>query len=217
MGPKVAVVPSLDSLLHTFGYWAVFLLVAIEGFGVPLPGETMLIAASIYAGNTHKLSLLVIIVAASAGAIVGSTFGYGVGYWGGFRLLLRIGKYIRLEERRLKLGRYLFIRHGGKVVFFGRFVSILRTYAAFLAGTARMHWWRFSVFNVAGAIVWSTVWGVVAYVFGRQIDRLSRPADIALAALAVVVVAVFLVFLRRNEDRLSKQAEQALPGPIDSW
>jgi hypothetical protein len=89
------------------------------------------------------MSLPLIIAAAFAGAVVGSTGGYAIGYWGGFRLLIRFGKYIRLHEPRVKLGRYLFLRHGGKVVFFGRFISILRTYAAFLAGTARMPAWRF--------------------------------------------------------------------------
>jgi membrane protein DedA with SNARE-associated domain len=133
----------LANLLTAFGYWAVVVLVALEGFGIPLPGETMLITAAIYAGATHQMSLPLIIAAAFAGAVVGSTGGYAIGYWGGFRLLIRFGKYIRLHEPRVKLGRYLFLRHGGKVVFFGRFISILRTYAAFLAGTARMPAWRF--------------------------------------------------------------------------
>jgi membrane protein DedA with SNARE-associated domain len=208
---------NLTDLLTTFGYSAVVVLVALEGFGVPLPGETMLITAAVYAGATHRMALPLIIAAAFAGAVVGSTGGYAVGYWGGFRLLVRFGKYIRLNEPRVKLGRYLFLRHGGKVVFFGRFVSILRTYAAFLAGTARMPPWRFLVFNAAGAIAWASLWALVAYRLGEQINRLSRPADIALGVAAVLAAAGVLLFWRRNEARLIERAERALPGPLDSF
>jgi len=206
----------LTNLLTVFGYWAVVVLVALEGFGIPLPGETMLITAAIYAGATHQMSLPLIIAAAWAGAVVGSTGGYAIGYWGGFRLLVRFGKYIRLDEPRVKLGRYLFLRHGGKVVFFGRFVSILRTYAAFLAGTARMPPWRFFAFNVAGAIVWASFWALVAYRLGEQINRFSRTADIALGVAAVMAVVGVYLFWRRNEQRLIHEAERALPGPLDS-
>ena len=206
----------MTNLLTVFGYWAVVVLVALEGFGIPLPGETMLITAAIYAGATHQMSLPLIIAAAWAGAVVGSTGGYAIGYWGGFRLLVRFGKYIRLDEPRVKLGRYLFLRHGGKVVFFGRFVSILRTYAAFLAGTARMPPWRFFAFNVAGAIVWASFWALVAYRLGEQINRFSRTADIALGVAAVMAVVGVYLFWRRNEQRLIHEAERALPGPLDS-
>ena len=206
--------PSLTQLLVTFGYWAVIGLVALEGFGVPLPGETMLITAALYAGDTHNLSLPLIIAAAFAGSLVGSIGGYAVGYWGGFPLLLRFGKYVRLNEPRLKLGRYLFMRHGAKVVFFGRFVSILRTYAAFLAGTARMSPWRFLLFNGLGAMVWASAWGVVAYLLGEEINRLSRSVDIAFGLAAVVAIVGALVFWRRNEARLVQLAERALPGPL---
>jgi membrane protein DedA with SNARE-associated domain len=206
----------LTDLLTVFGYWAVVVLVALEGFGIPLPGETMLITAAIYAGATHQMSLPLIIAAAWAGAVVGSTGGYAIGYWGGFRLLVRFGKYIRLDEPRVKLGRYLFLRHGGKVVFFGRFVSILRTYAAFLAGTARMPPWRFFAFNVAGAVVWASFWALVAYRLGEQINRFSRTADIALGVAAVMAVVGVYLFWRRNEQRLVHEAERALPGPLDS-
>ena len=206
----------MTDLLTVFGYWAVVVLVALEGFGIPLPGETMLITAAIYAGATHQMSLPLIIAAAWAGAVVGSTGGYAIGYWGGFRLLVRFGKYIRLDEPRVKLGRYLFLRHGGKVVFFGRFVSILRTYAAFLAGTARMPPWRFFAFNVAGAIVWASFWALVAYRLGEQINRFSRTADIALGVAAVMAVVGVYLFWRRNEQRLIHEAERALPGPLDS-
>ena len=134
-------------LLTTYGYWAVFVFIAIESMGIPFPGETMLLVAAIYAGTTHHLSILLVIVAAASGAILGDNLGFMIGRVGGYRLLRRYGRYIRLDERKLKLGQYLFMKHGGKVVFFGRFVAVLRAWAAFLAGTNRMPWPGFLLFN----------------------------------------------------------------------
>src|SRR2546425_12903836 len=134
---------TLTHLLTTYGYWAVLLFVAIESIGIPFPGETMLLVAAIYAGMTHLLSIPLVIVAAASGAILGDNLGFWVGREGGYRLLRRYGKYIRLDERTLKLGQYLFLRYGAKVVFFGRLVAVLRAWAAFLAGTNRMSWSRF--------------------------------------------------------------------------
>jgi membrane protein DedA with SNARE-associated domain len=186
-------------------------LVGIESLGIPLPGETMLITAAIYAGATHNLSIAGVIGAAAAGAIIGDNIGYAVGYKGGLPLLRRYGKYIRINERRIKLGRYLFIRYGSSVVFFGRFVSILRTYAAFLAGTSQMQWRRFFMFNASGGIVWAVGYGLAAY-YGRSAFRaLSAPLDIALAVVALGVIIWLVRFVRRNADRLTIEAERALP------
>jgi len=204
----------LTVLLVTFGYWAVLVIVALESLGIPLPGETALVGAALYAGATHRLSISLLIVAAAVGAIIGDNVGYTIGHWGGYRLLLRYGRYVRLNEARVKLGRYVFLRHGGKVVFFGRFVSVLRTYAAFLAGTLRMQWWRFFAFNAAGGILLAFLYGVGPYLLGQQLNRLTRTADLAVALVAAAVVAAFLVFLARNERRLEEEAERALPGPL---
>ena len=206
----------VDDLLGRFGYGAVFGFVAIESLGIPVPGETMLIAAALYAGASHRLSIEVIIAAAAAAAIIGDNIGFRLGHWGGYRLLLRYGRYIRLHEGRVKLARYLFQRHGGKVVFFGRFISVLRTYAAFLAGTARMPWLPFLAFNAAGGIVWATAWGVAAYFAGDRIQRLGTPLDIALALAALVVVVVLVAVLRRREQALTIEAERAFPGPLEA-
>ena len=206
----------LRQLLSVYGYWAVLAFVGIESIGIPLPGETMLVAAAIYAGASHQLSIELVIAAAIAGAVMGDNIGFGIGYLGGYRLLLRYGRSIGLHERRVKLARYLFLRHGPKVVFFGRFVSVLRTYAAFLAGTARMPWWRFLVFNAAGGITWSLAYGLGAYFLGQQLNRVSRPFEFVAAGLAVVAIVVVVVFLRRNEHRLEEEAERALPGPLEA-
>ncbi|HEX4580004.1 MAG TPA: DedA family protein [Candidatus Dormibacteraeota bacterium] len=205
----------IDRFLGQFGYAAVFGFVGIESLGIPFPGETMLIAAALYAGYTHQLNIAGIVIAAAAGAIVGDNVGFGIGHWGGYRLLLRYGRYIRIDAGRIKLARYLFQRHGGKVVFFGRFVSVLRTYAAFLAGTARMPWRRFLVFNASGGIIWATGYGVGAYLAGDRINKLSAPVDIGLGAAALAVIAGLIVLLRRKEAELTARAEEALPGPLE--
>jgi membrane protein DedA with SNARE-associated domain len=207
---------NLDSLLATYGYLAVFFFVGIESIGIPVPGETMLVTAAIYAGTTGRLSIFWVIVASSAGAIIGDNIGYVIGRTGGYRLLKRYGRYIRLEENRLRLGQYLFHKHGPKVVFFGRFISVLRIFAAFLAGVNRMHWRRFLIFNAAGGIIWSTLYGTAAYLLGQQLLRLSGRVDFVLAVVGAAVIVAAIVFLRRNEARLQREADEAMPGPLEA-
>ena len=202
-------------LLAHAGYGAVMLAVGIESVGIPFPGETTLIAAAAYAGGTHKLNVVFVVAAAAAGAIIGDNIGFWIGREIGLRLLLRYGKYIRMTERRIKLGQYLFQRYGGAVVFFGRFVAVLRALAAFLAGTNRMTWPRFLIYNAAGGIVWSSAYGFGAYALGTQIHRLAGPVGIALGAVALVLIVCGFVFLRRHEHQLEDEAERALPGPIE--
>lgn len=208
---------SLLHLLAAYGYLAVFVFIAIESTGIPFPGETMLLAAAIYAGTTHRLSILLVIVAAASGAILGDNLGFIIGRVGGYRLLRRYGRYIRLDERKLKLGQYLFMKHGSKVVFFGRFVAVLRAWAAFLAGTNRMRWPGFLLFNALGGIVWATLFGLGGYYLGDNIHRLTGPVAIACTVLATLIIIAFLVFVRRNEQRLEAEAERALPGPLDAY
>ena len=207
---------NLDSLLATYGYLAVFVFVGVESIGVPVPGETMLVTAAIYAGTTGRLSIFWVIVASAAGAIVGDNIGYAIGRTGGYRLVKRYGRYIRLEENRLRLGQYLFDKHGSKVVFFGRFVSVLRIFAAFLAGVNRMHWRTFLIFNAAGGIIWSTLYGIAAFLLGKQLVQLSGRVDLGLAIVGVAVIIAVIVFLRRNEARLQAEADRARPGPLNA-
>jgi membrane protein DedA with SNARE-associated domain len=204
----------LTHLLTTYGYWAVLFFVAIESTGIPFPGETMLLIAAIYAGRTHHLSIPLVIAAAALGAILGDNAGFWVGREGGYRLLRRYGSYIHLDERKLKLGQYLFYKHGGKVVFFGRFVAVLRAWAAFLAGVNRMAWTRFLLFNALGGITWATLYGLGGYLLGNNIQRLTGPIGIITIVLAVLVIIAFLIFYRRNEQRLEDEAEKAFPGPL---
>jgi membrane protein DedA with SNARE-associated domain len=207
----------LHQLLGTYGCWAVFVFIAIESTGIPFPGETMLLIAAIYAGTTHHLSIFLVILAAASGAILGDNLGFLVGREGGYRLLRRYGHYIRLDERKLKLGQYLFMKHGGKVVFFGRFVAVLRAWAAFLAGTNRMRWPSFLLFNALGGIAWATIVGLGGYFLGHAIHRLTGPVAIISIVLATLFLIASFIFVRRNEKRLEAEAERALPGPLDAY
>jgi membrane protein DedA with SNARE-associated domain len=205
---------NISDLIASYGYWAVFLLVGVESLGIPLPGETALITAGIYAGHTHRLSPWLIFLVAAAGAIIGDNIGYWIGDKGGYRLARRYGPRVRLDERKLKIARYLFDRHGGKVVFFGRFVSVLRAYAAFLAGTSKMRWRWFVVANASGGIIWAGIYTLAAYLAGNMLKQVSGILDWVLIGVAVVAIVAIVVLIRRQTDRLAARAEAAYPGPL---
>ena len=205
---------TIDGWLASYGYLVVFLLVMVESIGVPVPGETALVGAALYAGSTHNLEIGWVIAVAIAGAVLGDNIGFSIGRYGGAKLLLRHGHKIRLHEGRLKIGIWLFRRHGGKVVFWGRFVSILRTWAAFLAGTNQMPWGRFLVFNAAGGIVWATLYGVVYYAFGGALESLSTTIDVVLGVAGTMILVAFFVWTKRKEDELEKRAEREVAGSV---
>jgi membrane protein DedA with SNARE-associated domain len=206
---------TIDHLLRNYGYWAVFVAIAIESLGIPLPGETTLITAAIYAGTTHRLEIYLVVAVAVAGAVVGDNIGYVIGRAGGYRLLRRYGRHVRINEAKIKLGRYLFDRRGGAVVFFGRFVSVLRTYAAFLAGTNRMHWRKFLAYNAAGGLAWASLFGFGAYLFGNVIREVGEIVAIVVGVLAVIGVVIVVLVVRRHLRRLEELAEVAYPGPLE--
>jgi membrane protein DedA with SNARE-associated domain len=175
----------------------------------------MVITASLYAGATHHLVVWLIWLTAAAGAIVGDNIGFAIGRFGGYALLRRYGSKVRLDEAKLKVGRLIFDRQGGKVVFFGRFVSILRTYAAFLAGANQMTYVRFLLFNAAGGIIWAGIYSIAFYYAGSGLSKVRGPVDYILGGLAAVVVVSFIVWLRRHEKRLEAEAEREYPGSLD--
>ena len=201
-------------LLSVYGYWAIAGIVGLEGIGIPIPGETTLILAAVYAGSTHHLDIRLVIAAAAAGSMVGSIIGFWIGREIGYPILLRYGHYVRLTESKIKIGQYLFRRHGGKIVFFGRFVPLLRMLAALFAGANRMPWSRFLLFNTAGSILWTCVYGLGAYYLGEEASRLAAPFEIGLAVVVLVVMFGGAILLRRHEAQLTAAAERALPGPL---
>jgi len=211
-------VPGVQVVTHlivTYGYVAVFVLVAVESLGLPLPGETALIVAGSYAGHTHRLSPWTIFLVAAAATVVGDNAGYWIGAQGGFRLLRRWGPRFRLSPARIKVGWYVFSRHGGKVVFLGRFVGVLRTYAAFLAGVNRMRWRRFVVCNVSGGVLWSATYAFGSYQAGNLLARASTTFTIVAVAGIVAAAAAAAVVIRKGTARLADRAEAAFPGPLE--
>ncbi len=203
----------LHQFIADYGYWAIALFVGLESMGLPLPGETILIIGAGYAGS-HDGSLAAVILSAAAGAIIGDNLGYVIGRQFGTRLLQRYGSKIGVTPERIKLGQYLFMRYGGKVVFIGRFIAVLRFLAAFLAGTNRMPRPRFLVANAAGAILWATVVAVAAYTLGRGIHAIRGPLGLITMILAAAAIVAIFLYLRRNEAAMQAAAEKALPGPV---
>jgi len=202
----------IADLIATHGYWIISAAVALESMGIPVPGETALVTAAIYAGTTHRLNVALVIAAAAVGAVVGDNFGFLIGRRFGFQLLVRYGHHAGIDPRRIKLGQFLFARHGGIVVFFGRFIALLRSLAALLAGINCMDWWRFLLFNASGGIVWATVYGLAAYVFGEQIVRLRGPAVIISLVIASLAAAKLVLWVRRHEATLQAEVERSLSG-----
>ena len=205
--------PHLQQVLATYGYFAVLAVVGMESLGVPIPGETALVAGAILAGE-GKLNIHGVIAAAAAGAIIGGLCGYWIGREFGFPIAYRYGRYVSLNEKRLKLGQYLFLKHGGKIVFFGRFVAVLRAFASFLAGVNRYNWETFFLFNAAGGIVWASIFGVGGYLLGRAFEHYARPVGTAALIIAVICAIIAARFIRSHEQALEDEAERALPGPL---
>ena len=158
---------ALIGLIQVHGPWIIAVVVALESAGVPLPGETILVAAALLAATTNQIDIAVVVAAAATGAIIGDGIGYTVGRRFGTPFLRKYGRYIRLDENRLLIGRYLFFRYGNAVVFFGRFVAVLRMFAALLAGANSMPAGRFFFFNVTGGICWACLFGFGAYAIGK--------------------------------------------------
>jgi membrane protein DedA with SNARE-associated domain len=190
-------------LLLTYGLVLLFLAVAIESAGVPIPGETALITAAVFSTpQHHQFSIVWVIVVAAAGAIVGDNVGYTLGRIGGRRLLERFD----LIARTLPRSERFFEKHGGKTVFIGRFIAFLRVTAAWLAGISRMHWLRFFAWNAAGGIAWATAVGIVAYYAGKTaadaIGRYGLYGAGALVVLGALAAGGFYVWRRRVEPKL---------------
>lgn len=187
----------MQNLLDTYGYIAVFALIFIEAGGIPLPGEIMLITAAAYAG-TGNLRIDFVIEAAALGAVLGFGVSYTIGRLGGRAVLERYGPRFHLHMSTLDRADRLFHRYGDLTVFFGRFVAILRAWAAFLAGINRMPIAKFIALNVAGGVTWAVVYGILAFEFGKPIvEIVVRYISVAIV-LAVVVAVLYIVFVRRR-------------------
>lgn len=200
----------IASILAEYGYWAIFAVVALESAGLPLPGETLLVGASIYARLSGLLSIDAVVAAAAAGAIAGDNVGYWVGREFGVKFLERHGHRIGLGPDRIRLGQYLFLKWGGAIVFFGRFVALLRILAALLAGANRLPPGRFFVYNASGGIVWAIVFGYGAYRLTASFQEIEGPLATAAALSALAGLVLLWRYYKLNESRLLAEAETAL-------
>ncbi|MFJ7246832.1 DedA family protein [Kitasatospora sp. NPDC098652] len=206
--PLPGALAGLAPLLDHYGYLAVALLVLLDNCGIPVPGQTVLVLAAVYAGTGH-LDLAAVLLIGAAAATLGNMLGYLIGHTGGRVFVHRWGRYVLLTPARMERADGFFARQGGKVVTVARFVDGLRQYNGIIAGTTEMPWRRFAVFNLLGAVLWTAVWGTFGYVAGANIGAVYRTAlryQLWFAIGLGVLVAVFLLRQvlryrrRRRED-----------------
>jgi membrane protein DedA with SNARE-associated domain len=201
-------------LIHDYGLVVVAIVIGLESIGLPFPGETVLIFAGIFAGTKHDLNIVSVITTAATAAVAGQMIGYVIGREFGYRLLLRYGPYVRITEGRIKLGEYLFLRHGSKIIVIARFVPLLRSLAGILAGANRMPLPQFVLSNIIGAFAWAGVFGFAAYMLGHEVEHVAGPLVIVIGIAALVILAIGANFVGRHEAQLVAEAERALPGPL---
>jgi membrane protein DedA with SNARE-associated domain len=201
------VLHALEPTLNQFGYLAVAGLVLIEDFGVPVPGETVLILGAVYAG-TGRLNIVLVGLLGFLGAVIGDNIGFAIGHFGGRALVERWGRYIFLTPERLDKAAAFFDHHGGKVITVARFVEGLRQANGIIAGTTGMHWARFLAFNALGAALWVGVWSSVGYFSGNHINSIYHTATRYSTYFAIAVGVLILAFIARRIMR--RRAARAL-------
>jgi len=196
---------TVSGLVASFGYVVLFFLVGLESLGLPLPGETALVTAAAFAALGH-LSIYGVVATAVAAAVIGDNGGYWIGRKGGIALVRRYGRFLHLNEAHLERARHFFGRHGPPTVFIGRFIALLRTWTAVLAGAARMPYGRFMLYNALGAACWAGAVGALGYVFGRNLPRLEHymgQASLAAALLVALVAGLWLGWRWFERNRTS--------------
>ena len=195
------------ALVAEYGYGLVGGVVGLESLGVPLPGETALIVAALYAGSTGRLDVTLVVLAAALGGTLGNMAGYGIGRCLGAPALERYGPRFGFDHRRLLLGQYLFRHYGGVVVVLGRFTPLLRAFAALLAGANEMPFGRFVLWSILGSLLWAGLMGYGAHALGHEIKHVAGPVGIAFGGIAVLLVVGGIVLMRRHERTLIARAE----------
>ncbi len=191
------VLHTLEPTLNNYGYLAVAGFVLLEDFGVPVPGETILILGAVYAG-TGRLNILLVGLIGFVAAVMGDNVGFAIGHFGGRRLVERFGRYILLTPERLDRATGFFERHGGKIVAAARFIEGLRQANGIIAGITGMHWAKFLAFNALGAVLWVTVWTSVGYFSGSHINTIYNDATRYDTYLAIAVGVLILAYIVRR-------------------
>jgi membrane protein DedA with SNARE-associated domain len=199
---------TLLSYFTQYGYWVVFFGVMLENAGIPVPGETILLAAGFFAEQGH-FNLWEVMAIAAAGAVLGDNAGYYIGHKVGRATLERYGRYVGLTQPRVAHMDRFFASHGDKTILVARFITGLRVFAALLAGSSRMRWRTFALYNMMGAVLWSFVITLVGYFFGRSwelLERWVKGAGMIALAIAVLVVITMIV-LKRRKRKAEEEAE----------
>jgi len=200
----------LTRLLQSYTYPVLLLLVLLESLGVPLPGEIALVTAAAYASSGH-ISIFIVIALAAIGAIVGGVLGYWIGIKGGLPLVTRYGAYIGVRKSHVDRAHAFFERNGSKTILFGRFIAILRTWAAIVAGAAAMSFTKFVTYNTIGSIVWAIVFGWLGYYFGRDLPLLEKyisRASFGVLILATIVIVILVVIKRKKSKATAQIGEE---------
>lgn len=204
------VLHSLEPALNEYGYLAVGGFVLLEDFGVPVPGETILILGAVYAG-TGRLNIVLVGIIGFLAAVLGDNIGFAIGHLGGRPLIERYGRYLLITRERLDTATGFFERHGGKIVVAARFIEGLRQANGIIAGVTGMHWARFLLFNAIGAALWVAVWTSIGYFSGNHINSIYNTAtqySLYLAIAAGVLVVVFVARrIRRGRARAAAKHE----------
>jgi membrane protein DedA with SNARE-associated domain len=205
----------LAPILDHYGYFAVGGLIFLEDFGVPAPGETILIAASVYAG-AGRLNIVAVGVLGTLAALLGDNLGYAIGRFGGHALVLRFGRYVMITEERLAKAEGFFRRHGGKIIVIARFIEGLRQLNGIIAGIAEMPWLRFVMFNALGAALWVGLWTSVGYLAGNHIQTIYTEATryslyLLIAAGVAAVALIVRAVIRRRRRRRQPATQPATP------
>jgi membrane protein DedA with SNARE-associated domain len=204
------VLHSLEPTLDHYGYLAIGGLVLLEDFGVPVPGETVLILGAVYAG-TGRFNIVLVAVLAFFAALLGDNIGFAIGHFGGRRLIERYGRYVFITPERLDKATRFFDRHGGKIIILARFIEGLRQANGIVAGTSGMHWAKFLVFNAIGAALWVGVWVTIGYFSGNHIDAIYNTATRYSTYLLIAFVVFVLAYIARRVVRARRARAHATP------
>ncbi|WP_448603102.1 DedA family protein [Thermoleptolyngbya sp.] len=208
MSLELLTLESLENLAHEYGYWVVFLGIMLENTGVPLPGETITLVGGFLAGS-DELDYWLVLASATAGAVLGDNFGYWIGYFGGWPLLVRVGRVFRVEEAKLLAVRKQFSENAARAVIFGRFLALLRIFAGPLAGIAQMPYPKFLLCNLIGALSWASVMVTLAFFVGKLVpleQLVTMVGQFAVVALLLFCAAIALPMW------LEHRAKQELEG-----